>query len=276
MKKIFFCTGLPRSGSSLLMNVLQQNPNIYSTGTCPVPYLLNSTFNIASQVSEFIAMEQNTLNSCLNGFIKSGIDGWFSSLTNKPVVISKARTWDEHMYSLFRIYDNPKFIVCLRDIRDIICSFEKLLKKYNHLYKENSRDFYTLPFIKRIEHYCTNDFADLGRPLKNLPSFYEWMQKYPNNFFICRFEDFNNNPTEGLKLLYSWLELECYNHDLNNISQSEYFENDTTYRALVDHKTRSKFEKIESSWSKMMTKEESDAILYNCKWYYKTFYSRLL
>jgi len=29
MKTIHFCSGLPRSGSTLLMNIIQQNPEIY-------------------------------------------------------------------------------------------------------------------------------------------------------------------------------------------------------------------------------------------------------
>lgn len=276
MKSIHYCIGLPRSGSTLLMNILQQNPLIFSSSTCPTPYLLDSCKDTASSISEFIAMKQDVLNDCLINFFKHGNEGWFSSLTEKPIVISKNRAWDTSINFLFRTYENPKFILCLRDLRDIICSFEKLAIKFPVWNIGSKEDpVHTMSFDKRMEIYCTDTGANLGRPLHFLPHVFEWIQKRPNNFFLFRFEDFNRNPEKILKHIYNFLELPLYDHDLNNINQSDQYEHDTVYRTLVTHKTEKQFKKIEPSWPSMMSEDQSDSVIFNNKWYYQTFYPEI-
>ena len=277
MKSVNFCIGLPRSGSTVLMNILQQNPKIYTTGTCPLPYVTEAVKMQSTSVSEFIAMPQDTAAEATKGFIRGGIDGWFSTLTDKPMVISKSRTWDTHINTLFTIYDDPKFIVCLRDLRDIIASFEKLLFKNTHISMGSREDpFHMLPVSKRVELYCTDVGGNMGRPLMFLKHVFEWMQKRPNNFFIARWEDFSKEPVRSLRSMYQWLGMDHYEHDLNNIKQSEYYEHDTVYRALVSHVTKPRLESHGPSWPKYMSEQDSASVLHNCRWFYETFYPELL
>lgn len=276
MKKIHYTIGLPRSGSTLLMNIVQQNPTIFTSSTCPTPYLVEGSKQAATNVSECIAMDQDVITKALAGFIREGTNGWFSALTDKPVVISKSRVWDTHLNMLFHIYDKPKFIVCMRDLRDIICSFEKLLHKYPQWTIGAKEDpFHTLTFEKRMEIYCTDTGGNLGRPLYYIKHVFEWMQKRPECFFVARFENFNEDPSRMLKGLYNFLELPYFEHDLNNIKQAEQYEHDTVYRAMVSHKTETKLRYLEPSWPKMMSPEQSQLILQNNQWFYETFYPEI-
>jgi len=273
MKTIHYAIGLPRSGSTLLMNILQQNPSIFTSSTCPTTYLLEGAKQAASNVSEFVAMEQDALNNSLTNYVRYGMQGWFSAMTDKPIVFSKSRGWDKYLNFLFHAYENPKFIVIIRDLRDIICSFEKLSYKYTHInIGDVNNPFHMLPLEKRLEIWCTDMSGNLGLPLHNLKHVYEWMQKRPNNFFMFRFEDFNERPVDSLQQIYRWLDLPAYQHDLNNIPQAAQYEHDTAYRALVTHKTESKIRKLEPSWPKMLTPYHSDLVVKNNEWFYKTFY----
>lgn len=273
MKDIMYCIGLPRSGSTLLMNILQQNPNIFTSSTCPTQYLLEGAKQAAGNVSEFIAMDQDQLNNSLTNYVKYGMQGWFSAMTDKPVCISKSRGWDRYINFLFHAYEEPKFIVTTRDLRDIICSFEKLGYKYP-IWNIGSREdpFHMLPIEKRIEIWCTDIGGNLGLPLKNLVHVFEWMQKRPKNFFLFRFEDFNENPNRSLQKIYQWLNMPYFEHDLNNIPLAAQYEHDTAYRALVSHKTERKVRKLEPSWPKMMNDHQSNLVLQNNQWFYSTFY----
>jgi hypothetical protein len=276
MKTIHYAIGLPRSGSTLLMNILQQNPMIFTSSTCPTTYLLEGAKQAASNLPEFIAMDQDQLNSSLTNYVKHGMDGWFSSMTDKPIAISKSRSWDRFLNFLFHAYDNPKFIVIIRDLRDIICSFEKLSYKYPVWNIGSSQDpFHMFPIEKRLEIWCTDVGGNLGLPLKNLTHVYEWMQKRPNNFFLFRFEDFNERPRESLQSIYRWLNMPNYEHDLNNVPQAAQYEHDSAYRALVSHKTEPRVRKLDPSWPKMMTEYHSRLIIENNKWYYETFYPEI-
>lgn len=277
MQQLHYCLGLPRTCSSVLMNILNENPRIFTTGTCPLPYLVDASRSMSSQVSEFIALDKDVLNNAYLGFLREGFRGWFESMTDKPIVISKSRVWSEYLNHTVAINPNSKYLICLRDLRDIICSFESLLEKYPMtMIGDNEMPFQHNTFEKRMELYCTDGMANLGRPLNMLPHIMEVANKHPNNFFILRFEDFNSNPRGALSTIYQWLGEQPFEHDLDNIPTPDYYEHDTVYRAMVSHKTGNKLKKIEPRWPKMMTPEQSQLVLQNNQWYYQTFYPELL
>jgi len=277
MQQLHYCLGLPRTASTLIMNILNENPRIFTTGTCCMPYFFDVCKSRSGEVAEFVALDKDVLNKSYLNFLRQGMRGWFEAMTDKPIVFSKARTWLEWFPTTFAIDPNSKYLVILRDLRDIICSFESLLWKYPQVtYGDRENPFYQEPFEKRMEIYCTDGTSLLGRPLHKLPHLVEVAQKNPNNFFICKHEHFNEKPRETLQMIYQWLGEPNFEHDLDNIPEPDYKENDTVYRSLVSHKTRTKLEKLESRWPKMMTKEQSDAVIANNQWYYETFYPEVL
>ena len=275
MKTIHYAIGLPRAGSTVLMNILQQNPTIFTSATCPTPNLVEAFKNKVTDVAEFHAMDQDALTRSLAGYLKGGTDGWFGALTNKPIAISKSRNWHEHLNVLFHVYENPKFILNLRDLRGIVGSFEKLMHKYPQWTVGSKEDpFHMMPFDRRLEVYFGD--TSLGRPLASLYHIVEWIQRRPECFFVFKFEDFNENPTGYLKNLYEFLQLPYFEHDLNDIKQSEQYEHDTVYRAMVSHKTESTLRYLEPNWPKIMTLEQSSRVIEHNSWFYKTFYPEVL
>jgi sulfotransferase len=270
MEKLHYCLGLPRTCSSVLMNILNENPKFFTTGSCPTPYLIHACKEISQEVSEFIAMDKDVMNSAYLNFLRQGLKGWFESLTEKPIVFSKSRVWADYLRHTIAIDPNSKYIITLRDLREIICSFEILSDKYpNILSSDNS-------FQKRMQNYCTDLSSNLGRPLHMLPGVLDFVKRFPNNFFILRQEDFNQNPQEILKILYNFLEEPYFEHDLDNIPSPDYYEHDSIYRALVYHKTGTKLKKIAPKWKEFMTFEQSQMIIQNNLWYYQTFYPEFL
>jgi sulfotransferase len=255
------------------MNILNENPRIFTTGTCPTPYLIDACRNISTQVSEFIALDKDVLNDAYLNFLRQGLRGWFESMTDKPVVFSKSRVWAEYFTHTLAINPNSKYLYIIRDLRDIICSFETLLNKYpNITIGDTQMPFQHNTFEKRMELYCTDGMANLGRPLHMLPHVMEVAQKHPNNFFILRHEDFNENPRQTFQMIYNWLGEEYFEHDFDNIPKPDYYEHDTVYRSMVTHKTGTKLQKLEPRWPKMMTPEQSQLVIRNNLEYYKTFY----
>jgi hypothetical protein len=272
MKNLNFCLGLPRSGSTLLVSILNENPNIYGTGTCPVPYLFASTRQQCVGVSEFISMDMDVLNKSVMSFLRSGTKAWYESQTSKPVVFSKSRVWDNHLDLIFALFENPKIIVTIRDLRGIVCSFEKLYNKYNYLQPLADQNG-PMCLDQRIDSYISlENPSNLGRPLSMLPNIMDYANKYPKNFFILRNEDFLEKPVESLGQIYQWLEMPVYNHDLNNIPNLEYVEHDTVYRSAVSHKIKNKFDPKSYHWSEVLSDAQSKRIINSNKWYYDYFY----
>ena len=269
MQQLHYCLGLPRTGSSVIMNILNENPRIFTTGTCGMTYFVKACQDQTQHMSEFIALYKDVLCKSYLNFLRQGMRGWFEEMTDKPIVISKSRTWAEWLPHTFAIDPNSKYLVILRDLRDIICSFDSLVWKY----PEIKFSFEDIPvhfqsFEKRIEMYCTDNQSLLGRPLQFLPHVMEVAHKNPNSFLILRYEDFNENPSEALQDIYKFLGEQNFEHDFDNIPKPDYYEHDTVYRSLVTHKTGTKLKKVEPRWPKVMTKEQSEGVIYNNRWYY--------
>ena len=130
MQQLHYCLGLPRTCSSVIMNILNENPRIFTTGTCCMPYLVDACQERSGTVSEFIALDKDVLHNSYINFLREGIRGWFEAMTDKPIVFSKSRIWSEWLPHTFAFDPNSKYLVILRDLRDIICSFDSLLWKY--------------------------------------------------------------------------------------------------------------------------------------------------
>ena len=275
MQQLHYCLGLPRTCSSVIMNILNENPNIFTTGTCCMPYFVEACQKRSNEVSEFIALDKDVLHNSYINFLRQGMRGWFEAMTDKPIIFSKSRSWSEYFPHTFAIDPNSKYLVILRDLRDIICSFDSLLWKYPQVDYANGI-FHQESFEKRMEIYCTDGTSNLGRPLHMLPHLMEVAEKSPNSFFLCRHEDFNEEPRKTFQMIYEWLGEEYFEHDFDNIPKPDYYEHDTTYRALVSHKTGSKLEKLEPRWPDLMTDAQSRKVIENNKWYYETFYPEAL
>ena len=242
-----------------------------------MPYFVDACKKRSNEVSEFIALDKDVLNKSYINFLRQGMRGWFEAMTDKPIVFSKSRIWAEFLPHTFAIDPNSKYLVILRDLRDIICSFESLLWKYPQVMYDNEKgSFYQQSLERRMELYCTDGFSNLGRPLAMLPHVMEVAHKNPNSFFLCKHEHFNEKPRETMQQIYQWLGEPNFEHDFDNIPKPDYYEHDTVYRALVNHKTRTKLEKLEPRWSKIMTEEQSKAVIDNNRWYYETFYPEVL
>ena len=277
MQQLHYCLGLPRTASSLIMNILNENPRIFTTGTCCMPYFVDACQKRSNEVSEFIALDKDVLNKSYINFLRQGMRGWYEAMTDKPIVFSKSRIWSEWFPTTFAIDPNSKYLVILRDLRDIICSFESLLWKHPQvIYGDKEHPLHQESFEHRMEMYCTEGIANLGRPLHTLPHLMAVAQKNPNSFFFCKHEHFNEHPRETIQHIYQWLGEENFEHDFDNIPKPDYYEHDTVYRALVSHKTRTKLEKLEPRWPKVMTEDQSKAVIANNQWYYETFYPEAL
>ena len=277
MQQLHYCLGLPRTASTLLMNILNENPRIFTSGSCCMPYLFDACQERSGTVSEFIALDKDVLNKSYLNFLRQGMRGWYEAMTDKPIVFSKSRVWAEWLPTTVAIDPNSKYLVIIRDLRDIICSFESLIWKYPQVdYNGDEGRFHQLPFEKRMQIYCTDIASLLGRPLKILPHVMEVAHKNPNSFFFLRHEDFNEKPRESLQMIYKWLGEPNFEHDFDNIPKPDYYEHDTCYRSLVSHKTRTKLDKLEPRWPKVMTEEQSKMVIENNRWYYEAFYSEVL
>ena len=103
---------MPRSGSTLLQNILGNNPDIYATPTSGLIELLKESRKIYSSSPQFKAQDENQMKSAFLMYCRYGIEGYFNGLTDRKYAIDKSRGWAISYGFLKAFYPNPK-IICM-------------------------------------------------------------------------------------------------------------------------------------------------------------------
>ena len=125
MNKTFhFISGLPRSGSTLLANILAQNPRFEATASSSILAVITSIRENWDAMFAATPNEQGKID------VMRGILPSFYQRTAKPVVFDKCRGWLAFLEMAELILERKaKVLVPVRDMRDILASFEKLWRK---------------------------------------------------------------------------------------------------------------------------------------------------
>lgn len=273
-KDINFCGGLPRSGSTVLMNILQQNPRIFTTSTCPLPKLIEKMVVSSRQDEALQSMNIDVADKAMGEMVKFAAQGWFSGLTDKPVVISKSRNWTP----VYHMLPDGKYIATIRDLRDIVESFERIQHRTNafHTYDGQGVLLPSMTAQEKYHYYFKTPNALSGSYATELSRVVEHAQTGRRKVLFVRYEDLTMDPVRQLKRVYEFLGEEYFEHDLENIEQSELYEHDAAYfRERTSHKVQPSI--LEKSVEpRRCNPQLLDAIFENNTPYYETFYPEVM
>jgi sulfotransferase len=268
MKKIFFNSSLPRAGSTLIQNILMQNSSIYSTPTSGLSELLLNARTLYSTGDAFRAQDEVQMENAIKGYCKSALNGYFDSLTDRPYVIDKSRSWLGNYRFLDWFYEDPKIIVMVRDLRSIFSSMEKNFRKNPH--KDplivNASELKNMTTSARVNHFSIT--PPVG------PSI-EWLfelihQGLDKKVLFIKFEDLTTDPKKEINRIYRYLDIEPFEHDFNNIQQLTH-ENDVIHGIFGDHKIKNKISPVPDDYNTILGKGEADRIREHYDWFYQYF-----
>jgi sulfotransferase len=128
--QIFYQSSMPRAGSTLLQNILAQNPQFYVTPTSGLLELVFGARLNYTNNPEFKAQDGAQMKKAFLAFNRAGMEAYFQALTDKPYVLDKSRGWGVHFDLLSLIFDEePKIICMVRDLRQILASMEKKFRE---------------------------------------------------------------------------------------------------------------------------------------------------
>ena len=238
LRKYHFISGLPRSGSTVLCNILAQNPTFHVTATSPLCNVVAGCRELFWAMPETRAMANEKLARLkIQQFQRGAFEGFFKDV-EEEVIFDKSRQWLHHAEIAMNILERaPKFIVCVRDLRAVFASFEQLwrrTKDYRVIAQAqaNPIDYQTIDGRYNI---LFNKAGVIGGPL-------EWIKDAKVRGFtkLMKFVDYENlcaYPNDVLTEIYEFLEQGPFEHDLNNIRQTIQ-ENDTPYQWGDLHKIR--------------------------------------
>lgn len=268
MDKLFFQSSMPRSGSTLLQNILAQNPDIYATPTSGVLELVYGARANYTSSLEFKAQDSKLMQKGFLEFCNKGIKGFYEGITDKKYVVDKSRGWGIHYDFLNSFSPNPKIICMVRNLKDVFASMEKNFRKnpekHNPMVDWSTMSGTTIP--KRVDVWAQG--VPVGMALERLQEIFRLGND--KHILFVRFEDLCLYPENTMKEIYDYLEIPHFEHDFDNIEQVTK-EDDEVYGDFGDHNIRQKLEVVPSKAKDILGKEVVNWIYNNYPWYNEAF-----
>jgi len=211
-KKIYFLSGFPRSGNTIISTILNQNKDIAVSGHSS---LVNCFFNLELVKNTHTYNNFKDENSIEN-IKKKLVHNYYNNWPQK-YIIDRGEWGTPYNYSVMEKYcpNEFKIIFLLRNPIDIIKSYIKLCrdnsnfyinKQYNQLDKTT---LYRSEEEEKIELITKKgDFVDW--------SFYAYknLQNKKNVLFV-KYENFIKKPTKTINEIYSFLNIPKYKHSFD-------------------------------------------------------------
>lgn len=268
-KSIIYVTGLPRSGSTLLCQLLDEHPSVYSTGhSSPLSQVFNHLRThlsddpfLLSQLDVDFELTYNRLLNAYRGFI----NGWFAE-TGLPVVVDKNRGWLRMIETVDLLDPGFKMLVCIRDLRQIFGSIEA-----------QHRKSLLLDFPDHMPPHSTYERADnlfgkegvIGGPLKSIEYLLrDAPMSIRQRVAFVSFESLMDNPQGTMDVLYQWLELPPARFDPQNLTVRPH-ESDSYYRWKYRHNT---YPSIQPPLAHSISPRIEEELLKNFAWFFDQFY----
>lgn len=269
MEKLFFQSSMPRSGSTMLQNILAQNPDFYATPTSGVLELIFAARGNYTNSPEFKAQDPELMKNGYLAFCKKGMDAFYEAITDKKYVIDKSRGWGIHYDFLKSVRgEEPKIICMVRDIRDVFCSMEKNFRK-NPEKASSILDWSKMQgttIHKRIDIWIQN--PPVGMAIERLSEMIR--MGIDKKILFVKYEDLCLYPDKEMIRIYSYLDVPYFEHDFDNIEQVTK-EDDEVYGVFGDHTIRKELSLTPSTAKQVLGDDVYQWITKNYRWYLDYF-----
>lgn len=240
--KLFCLSGLPRSGSTWLGAILNQNPDCYVTGQSPFVELLWRNYSLwkdSNWKQDFIA---DNLECNMVSYLRGITELYYRQLTDCGVVIDNRRHWQSITNIMMHedIFGSlPKIICPVRRIEDIVASFLKL-------YRNNNKEF------NLDVHLNGNVFLGIHSMLEAT-----YNSHYRDCLHLVDYENLVSNTDYELERIYSFIDMPNYKHDYECIKQNNSLRKvDSEYGLVGMHEIKSGVQKSNTVAEIELNKEQ--------------------
>ena len=238
-KTFYFLSGLPRSGSTVLAALLNQNPDVYVTPTSPMLDLL-----IENQDAwhELPSVKANPIPEQLTNVTRAMIGAMWEH-RSEPIIIDKNRGWGKNMPASTILFQREiKMIATTRDLPSIMASWLTLLRKNPNSHMDNTLKHRGMPATdeNRMGEMWFNMVKDCMEGLQQAK------QDAANRLLLVDYDRLVSDPYTVLQEISVFLELPDFQYDINDI-QSETADDDLLAWGLTGmHSIRPRLEKTSS------------------------------
>lgn len=226
MKEMFFISGLPRSGSTLLSAILRQNPKFYADITSPVQGLTASAINVVTNGESNHLISEEKRKTILRGLFNS-----FYSDVKQPIIFDTSRVWTSRTSLLKELFPQTKIVCCVRDLFWILDSFERITTK-NSLYGATLTD---REACQTVTTRCDAlmDVKKEGQVVKPYYHLEEGLLLNPDMLLLVEYESLCREPESTMQEVYKFIDKPYFDHDFSNVEyKNEVFDHSLNMKSL--------------------------------------------
>jgi sulfotransferase len=240
MKKYYFMSGLPRSGSTLLGALFNQHPQVHCGAISPVLEIMYTVEQHLLSSEQYNAYPKP---DCAKKMISSVIDNFYSDI-DKPYVVDKCRAWPNNVERITGyITEDVKIVCTVRSIQDILASFVSLIRR-----NPNEVSYIDKWLLERnipVNDQTRCDYLMSSEGIVD-QSLYALSQGFAKGrhaqIMLVEYEDLVSNTQAVMDKIYKWYDIPSHRHDLENIV-NKYREDDSVYDLKDMHEVRTKISK---------------------------------
>ena len=240
MKTYHFMAGLPRSGSTLLKSILNQNPNIHANPVSPVMELMYHTEEYLKQSEQYLGYPKP---KSAYKIISSYIENYYFD-REESVIIDHCRAWTNNIERIKTyITPNPKIICPVRDIAEILTSFITMVHRNDDQVSFIDQHLIEKGVTVDDDNRCQYLMSDDGIVEQALWSQSQaFIKNDTRHLLMVEYNDLVNAPDETMKRIYDFLEMDNYNHNFKNV-ENNHRENDDQWYLKDMHYVRKEVKK---------------------------------
>lgn len=243
-------SGLPRSGSTLLTALLNQNPDIHASTNSPLLDTIHYTEEYLLYNSEQYKATPNPEGAHR---VLSSIPHNYYFNTPQNIIIDKSRGWVNQIQHIKDyITPEPKIICMVRNIQDIMVSFLSLIEKSKSVSFVDQgllKNHLELTNDNRCE-YLMSPSGIIGQSYYALSE--AFCKGHQRHLLMVEYENLIQNPQRELNHIHSFLKLPLYSYDFSNVVP-KVNENDEVYGLENMHTVRNRVEKIHRDKTKYLS-----------------------
>ncbi|MBL4904293.1 MAG: sulfotransferase [Desulfocapsa sp.] len=265
---MIFNSSMPRSGSELIQVLLHQNPRIYGSATSPLleyQFAARGNYDLPEVKSQEPEQQQDAFIS----MCKSMAEGYYAPITDRPIICDKNRGWAHYYEWVAQWNPDPKMICCVRDIRSIIASMERVYRANRHRPSgtDNPAKMEGMTVMQRADYWLNTQ--PIGLALQRTQD--TWLRGIGEKIHWVRYEDLCTSPQAAMDRIYDYIGEPSIEHDFENIHK-EVYEDDSVYGIYGSHKVGSTIRPVKpSDWSDVLPAEVANNIAQQWAWYQSTF-----
>lgn len=191
---VYFLTGIPRAGNTLLSSIFNQNPHAKISAHSVLPLLFNSILEVKKDNRFKNFPDFKGIDNIIDNLFKN-----YYAHYNCSTIIDRG-AWGFHLNILKQMSVNNKFIILHRPLLEVMASFVRVDKPIN------------------VVKYCDNLLLKetiLSDALTSTQNIIDSKKEY----LLITYDDLVNDICESIKKICKFINILYIEPDLNNIGQ---------------------------------------------------------